>query len=132
MKRQFFKKGSMSPEFYKKIVKGCKKFKKLKVCDSESCVGCPFRIKPYCLMNIIINEFECYGEKERKTVRKKFIDCTKEEIENIITDMPDDLDDIDETKSGKEIVKIIEKYFNKFKEMEVEIVVDDEEWKNGN
>ena len=67
MKRVFFRKPilpKIGKKFYKEMVEGCKKFEKANCKNKEgryNCGDCCFCIPPFCLMSILINEFE---EKE--------------------------------------------------------------------
>ena len=64
MKRIFFRKPILvriNKRWYKEMVENCEKYTK-ENCKYEdgswACGKCHFSIKPYCLMHILINEFE--------------------------------------------------------------------------
>ena len=55
MKRDFFKRGDMSPAYYTSVVESVRKAKD-KWCD-YNCSECPFNTHPFCLLNVIESEF---------------------------------------------------------------------------
>jgi len=63
MKRIFFRKPlipRIKNSWYKEMVEGCKKYKEANcknVNGGWNCSSCPFSVKPYCLLNILENEF---------------------------------------------------------------------------
>lgn len=117
MKRECFKRGNMSPEYYTSVVESVRKAR-TKWCD-EHCDECPFTTKnSFCLLNTLEVEFKEYAEDNRKIIKKRFIDLTELEVKNIITDI--ETPDFDYYEP-KKLIDGIRKWANDLENLEVEI-----------
>lgn len=116
MKREYFKRGNMSPEYYTSVVECIRKAKD-KWCDAN-CSECPFNINPFCLLNVLEFEFKEYAEDNRKIIKKRFIDLTELEAKNMITDI--EVPDMD-SYEPKKLIDGIRKFANDLENLEVEI-----------
>lgn len=113
----------MHPDFYGKVSEACKKFKKDNGCGKElDCDKCPFSINRFCLMNVLIAEFEHFEEDKRKIIKKKFVDCTHEELENALNKIPDLPERFLEDSNGKEFIEGVREFLKQLESFEIETV----------
>lgn len=129
MKRECFKRGNMSPEYYTSVVESVRKAKAKYCNDDCRCSECPFETKSYCLLNTLEHEFEEYAEDKRKIIKKRFVDLTELEVKNIITDIqvPDF-----EYYDPKKIIDGLRKFVNDLETLEVELYEVEEDDKGEN
>lgn len=127
MKRECFKRGNMHPDFYEKVSKACKKFEKDNGCGKTAdCDKCPFSINRFCLMNVLIAEFEHFEEDKRKVVKKKFVDCTHEDLENALNEIPELPEQLLANSDGKGLIEGVREFLKRLETFEIETVEESE------